>query len=91
MAEAFDILARVKAGLGVTGDFQDETLQGYIDEVKAFLLDAGVAQEIVDGEASAGAIARGVADLWDYGAGKAALSPYFLQRAEQLSYKDRGD
>lgn len=91
MAEAFDILARVKAGLGVTGDFQDETLQGYIDEVKAFLLDAGVAQEIVDGEASAGAIARGVADLWDYGAGKAAFSPYFFQRVVQLSYKNRGD
>lgn len=91
MAEAFDILARVKAGLGITGDFQDEILRGYIDEVKAFLLDAGAAPDVVDAESSAGAITRGVADLWNYGAGKTALSPYFMQRAAQLVYKDRGD
>ncbi len=91
MAGEFDILARVKTGLGITGDFQDETLQGYIDEVKAFLLDAGVAPDVVEAENSAGAITRGVADLWNYRAGEAAFSPYFLQRAVQLSYKDRGD
>lgn len=89
MAEAFDILEKVKTGLGITGDFQDEILRGYIDEVRAFLLDAGVAPEVVDAEASAGAITRGVADLWNYGAGEAALSPYFMQRAAQLSYKNK--
>lgn len=89
MAEAFDILEKVKIGLGITGDFQDEILRGYIDEVRAFLLDAGVAPEVVDAEASAGAITRGVADLWNYGAGEAALSPYFMQRAVQLSYKNK--
>ena len=53
------------------------------------MLDAGVAPEVVDAEASAGAITRGVADLWNYGAGEAALSPYFMQRAAQLSYKNK--
>lgn len=89
MADGFDILERVKTGLGITGDFQDEVLGGYIDEVKAFLLEAGVAPEVVDAESSAGAITRGVADLWNYGAGDAALSPYFIQRAVQLSYKNK--
>lgn len=89
MAEAFDILEKVKTGLGITGDFQDEILRGYIEEVRAFLLDAGVAPEVVDAEASAGAITRGVADLWNYGVGEAALSPYFMQRAVQLSYKNK--
>jgi len=32
-------------------------------------------------------VARGVADLWSYGAGGGKLSEYFMQRAIQLSYK----
>lgn len=87
MAEDFDILSKVKIALGITGDFQDDTLTCYIDEVKEFLLDAGIKPEIVNAESSAGIIARGVADLWNYGAGNAELSPYFMQRATQLSYK----
>lgn len=87
MTEAFDILSKVKISLGITGDFQNDTLTCYINEVKEFLLDAGVKPEVVNAETSAGIIARGVADLWNYGAGNAELSPYFMQRAAQLSFK----
>ena len=76
-------LKQVKEALGIVGDYQDNTLQVYIDESVAFLKDAGVA----DANITAGVVARGVSDLWNYGAGDGKLSPYFMQRAAQLSYK----
>lgn len=82
------ILDDVKTGLGITGNYQDGALNLYIDEVKAFLTDAGVKAETVDSPAAVGIITRGVADLWNYGAGEGALSEYFMQRAIQLKLKD---
>lgn len=79
-----DLLAKVKKGLGITGTFQDDTLNVYIDEVKAFMLGAGVPQAVVTSEASVGCIMRGVADLWNYGSGNATLSEYFRMRLLQL-------
>ena len=77
------ILEAVKKSTGITGDYQDETLQEWIDEVVAFLHDAGVA----DSNISKGIIARGVLDLWNYGAGDGKLSDYFMKRAAQLALK----
>ena len=83
------MLEKVKTMLGITGTYQDETIKGYIEEVKQFLIDGGVDKEIVEADTSVGVIARGVADLWNYGSGGTSFSPYFLQRATQLSYKDK--
>lgn len=83
------MLEKVKTMLGITGTYQDETIQRYIEEVKQFLIDGGVDKEIVDADTSVGVIARGVADLWNYGSGGTSFSPYFFQRATQLSYKDK--
>lgn len=80
------VLDDVKNALGVTGSYQDSTLQAYIDEVNAFLLDAGVSQSNI----TSGVIARGVADLWQYGAGEGTLSSYFMMRATQLALKGSG-
>lgn len=80
------VLADVKNALGVTGNYQDATLQSYIDEVKAFLKDAGVSEANM----TSGVIARGVADLWNYGAGEGKLSSYFMMRASQLALKGSG-
>ena len=55
------VLEDVKNALGVTGNYQDATLQSYIDEVKAFLKEAGVSEANM----TSGVIARGVADLWN--------------------------
>lgn len=79
------LLERVKKSLGITGSYQDDTLTEYINEVKEYLLDAGVSQAVLDSDVSAGVISRGVSDLWNYGDGK--LSDYFYQRASQLKYK----
>ena len=77
------LLDSVKLALGITGTFQDATISEYIDEVVAFLKDAGVSAANV----TPGIVARGVSDLWNYGAGEGKLSNYFIQRAAQLSYK----
>ena len=76
-------LEQIKSALGIVGDYQDATLQIYFDEVVAFLKDAGVSQSNM----TAGIITRGVSDLWNYGSGDGKLSPYFMQRTAQLSYK----
>lgn len=73
----------VKNALGITGDYLDSTLQIYFDEVVDFLQDAGVKQSNI----TKGIVARGVSDLWNYGAGEGKLSSYFMQRAAQLAYK----
>ena len=76
-------LAMVKNALGITGTYQDDTLTVYMNEVKDYLKDAGVAEENI----TAGVVARGVSDLWDYGSGTGKLSTYFMQRAAQLAYR----
>ena len=76
-------LESVKAALGITGDYQDDTLTQYIDDVTGFIKDAGVRET----EITAGLIARGVADLWNYGAADGVLSPYFRQRVAQLTWR----
>lgn len=83
--EGAELLKKVKAGLGITGDYQDETLQFYIDEVKAFMLSAGVSQSVIDSPVAAGCIMRGVADLWNFGSGSVKFSEYFIQRVIQLA------
>ena len=77
------MLDGVKNALGIVGDYQDDTLTEYINEVVAFLKDAGVKEQNI----TIGVVARGVSDLWNYGAGEGKLSSYFMQRATQLSYK----
>ena len=89
--EKVNLLAEVKKGLNITGNFQDGALQMYINEVLAFLSDAGVEKAVLDSDAVVGVVARGVSDLWNYGAGGTAFSPYFMQRAAQLAYKSKED
>lgn len=77
------LLTKVKSNLGITGSYQDTTIQGWIDEVKGFLVDGGVAEENI----TDGIVTIGVKDLWNYGSGDGSLSPYFFQRATQLALK----
>jgi hypothetical protein len=73
----------VKTAIGVTGDYQNDTLRIYFDEVVEYLIDAGVKKSNI----TKGIVARGVSDLWNYGAGEGRLSDYFYQRAKQLALK----
>ena len=86
MADAeFNMLNAVKGALNITCTYQDTALQAYIDEVNEYLLAAGVPSSLINVAASAGTVARGVADLWNYGAGEGRLSPYFYERVIQLA------
>lgn len=77
------MLEQVKQNLGITGTFQDTTIQGWIDEVEAFLVDGGVEEKYI----TAGIVSVGVKDLWNYGSGDGSYSLYFIQRAIQLALK----
>lgn len=77
-------LEDVKDALGITGNYQDSIIQVYFNEVVEFIKDAGVKQSNI----TAGLIARGVSDLWNYGAGEGKLSEYFTWRVTQLAYKN---
>jgi len=78
-----EYLTAVKAALNITGEDQDAALLQWIEEVLEFIKDAGVKPENI----TKGLIARGVSDLWNYGAGDGRLSEYFCWRVTQLSYK----
>lgn len=45
---------------------------------------AGVPENTLQSEKIIGAVARGVTDLWNFGAGNGKLSEYFYQRVIQL-------
>ena len=79
-----ELLNKIKDGLGISGDYHDNTLRVYIEEVKSFMISAGVPREVVNDDVSVGIILRGVADLWNYGSGNASLSDYFKMRLVQL-------
>lgn len=81
-----EILKEVKTRLGITGDYQDEIILAHIEDVIAFMIDAGVSADVVQSRSALGAISRGVADLWNYGAGDAEFSRVFFQRVTQLAY-----
>ena len=83
MTVSNDMLQGVKYALGIEGTYQDNTVSEYISEVCDFLVDAGVRSSSI----TIGLVARGVSDLWNYGAGGGKLSEYFMQRATQLAYK----
>lgn len=88
---AAERLAKVKTALGISGDYQNETLQLYIEEVKAELIAAGVKEEVANSVAAVGCIAIGVNDIWNYTSGGVKHSEYFNRRMVQLSLMDGGE
>ena len=79
------LVSEIKKRLGITGDYHDALLLGYANDVKEYMHSAGVPGDVVDGEASVGVISRGVADLWNLGAGEGHFSGLFYQRVIQMA------
>ena len=84
---AAERLAKVKTALGISGDYQDDTLTVYIDEVIAEMIAAGVKKDIAESAAAVGCVAIGVNDLWNYSSGGVKHSEYFNRRLTQLSLR----
>ena len=78
------LLATIKLTLNINGDHFDMVLNPIIDEVKGYLSSSGVRSDVLSSTLAVGCIARGVADLWNYGNGDTKLSAYFYERADQL-------
>ena len=79
-----DLLTEIKNRLSVTGDFHNEVISGFAEDVKQFMLRAGVKKSVVESEKAIGAISRGVADLWT---GNGEFSVIFLQQVTQLTFE----
>lgn len=73
----------IKEALGITGDHFDGLLTIYMNTTMAYLRNAGVSDENMN----IGVVARGVADLWNYGAGKGEWSKVFIDMASQLALR----
>lgn len=84
------LLTAVKTALLISGTYHDGMLKIYIDEIRDFLKSAGVPTAVLESERIVGIVSRGVADLWNFGAGDGKLSPYFYQRAAQLTAETGG-
>ena len=86
---AAEMLAKVKYALygNADGNFNDEQLQIYIDEVIDELISAGVKTDVAHSTAAVGCIACGVNDIWNYAAGGVKHSEYFNRRLIQLTLK----
>lgn len=85
-----ELLDGIKGRLGITGTYHDGLLLSFAEDVKAYMVSGGVLNRIVNDKASIGCIARGVADLWNYGAGDGKFSEVFYQRVIQLALPSAG-
>lgn len=78
------LLSKVKTALLIEGDYHNDMLKLYIDEVLDYMRSAGVPEDTLQSDRIIGAVARGVTDLWNFGSGNGKLSEYFYQRVIQL-------
>lgn len=82
-----NLLQEVKDRLLITGDFHDKILIGLIEDVKQYMISAGVDETVVDSKKSIGCIAKGVFDLFNNN----EFSDFFVQRTIQLSVEEATD
>ena len=73
----------IKKALGITGEHFDDLLTIYMNTTVDYLRGAGVKEENIN----IGVVARGVSDLWNYGAGKGAWSTIFVDMVTQLALR----
>lgn len=85
-----ELREKVKTMLLINGEYHNSMLDLYISEVISFAENAGVPAAVLNSEKIVGLAARGVADLWNYGAGDGKLSDYFMQRVIQLTAETEG-
>lgn len=84
MIETEDLLIEIKSRLAIGDDFHDKLILGLIEDVKNYMVSAGVEKQIVDSVISIGCIARGVSDLWT----SEKFSDFFNQRVIQLTCEE---
>lgn len=73
------LLERVKKTNNITGDYHNDRVEGYINDVKRFMAGADIPAAVLDSDAVVGLIAMGVDSLMETG----ELSPYVQMRIIQ--------
>lgn len=68
-------------------EYHKEILQTYYDDAIAFLVDAGVPEDIARSDLANGCITRYILDTYSMNSNEVKLSPFFFQRLKQLQRK----
>lgn len=82
-----NLLEEIKNRMLISGDFHNAILLSYIEDIKQYLISAGVDKTVVNSKKAIGCIARGVNDLFNQN----EFSDFFKQRAIQLSLEEPTD
>ena len=69
-----ELLAKVKTGLGLSGEYADNTISIKMLAVKQYMVNAGVTTEQVETELGIVTLTVGVNDLWNLTSGEVKLS-----------------
>ena len=72
-----EILEKVKAGLSVSGTYNDTQLSIKTTAVKQYMLNAGVTQAQIETDLGIATLTVGVMDLWNLSSGEVKLSDAF--------------
>lgn len=81
------LLEEIKNRMLISGDFHNALILSYIEDIKQYMISAGVDETIVNSKKSIGCIARGVNDLFNQN----EFSDFFKQRIIQLTFEDPTD
>lgn len=81
------LLEEVKNRASISGDFHNAIIISYIEDIKQYMISAGVDETIVNSKKSIGCIARGVLDLFNQN----DFSDFFKQRVIQLTFEEPTD
>lgn len=84
----YEYREEVKKRSGLQGnDYQNDSIDGMIEDVLYFMIDAGVSEKVAYSKKAIGAVTRGVIDSWNMDSdGKTDFSPLFYKRLSQLCY-----
>lgn len=80
-----DLLTAVKAGLSVSGTYNDTVLTQKMLAVTNYMTNAGINETNLYSNLGVACICVGVTDLWNLTAGEISFSPVFGMLVEQLA------
>lgn len=80
-----ELLTAVKAGLSVSGNYNDTVLTQKILAVTSYMTNAGITETNLYSDLGVACICVGVTDLWNLSSGEIKFSPVFGMLVEQLA------
>jgi hypothetical protein len=72
-----ELLDKVKKGLNISGNYNDDTLLVKVLAVKQYMLNLGIPSEQIETDLGVAALTVGVNDLWNISSGDVSFSRAF--------------